>query len=320
MEQYLDELKKQYDIEDKLENKIFKQMEGGMYDDSFLQIFKQSFISLDLEHIKELDYKLVEKESACKDIKSDKLTNKIKKVHVIRKSISDYQFDDFKQEFYATELLKENFNIILDKYTDIKIKHKYAMMADKLSYEFITDKSIIINKLPKDKELSDTIVYDFLSAQISEKFSTEYINYILNIIHVVKKGNSVILYIYFAPHIKIMSNLYLLLSHLFKSVDVYFPLNMSITNNKSIIVCHKKVNEIKITSNKIYGIEIDGTFPDYEKKMIKFELEIFRFIKSCLEVLLYLILIKKKDELKYNIIKYKILYKIYPKMLYTKSV
>ena len=318
MEQYLDELTKIYNIEDKLENKIFKKMENGLYDDSFLSKFQQSFITLNLDHIKELDYKLVEKESAFKEIKNDKLINKIKKVQTIRKSISDYQFDDFKQEFYATELLKENFNIIIDKYKDIKVEHKYAMMTDKLSYEFITDKSIIINKLPKDKKLLDTIIYDFLSAQISEKFSNEYINYILNIVNSIKKGKSVILYIYFAPHIKTMYNLYILLCHLFKSVDIYFPLNMSITNNKSIIICYNKVNEIKIIPNKIYGIDINNSHLDYEKKMLKFELEIFRFIKSCLEVLLYLMLVKEKDELKYNIIKYKILYKIYPKMLYTK--
>lgn len=315
MEEYLNELTEIYNIEDKLEKKIFQQIEGGLYDDSFLSRFKQSFITLSLDHIDKLDYKLSEKEIKSKNKENEKVISKIKRVQTIRKSISDLQFDNFKQEFYTTEILKENFDIVLSKYNSVKIKHKYAMMADKLSYEFVTDKSVIVNELPK-KELKDTIIYDFTPAQIAEKFSFENINYVLNVINSVKKGNSVLLYIYFAPHIELMYNFYLLLSHIFNSLDIYFPLNMSITNNKVMIMCNKKINNIKITSKKIYGIDIVSNHENHKKKMIKFEIEIFKFIKSCFEVLLYLIMIHKKEELKYNIIKYKILYKIYPKMLY----
>lgn len=315
MEEYLNELTEIYNIEGKLEKKIFQKIKEGLYDDSFLSKFKQSFITLSLDHIDKLDFELSEKEIKSKNNKEEKLISKIKKVRTIRKSISDLQFDNFKREFYTTEILKENFDIILSKYNSVKIKHKYVMIADKLSYEFVTDKSVIINELPK-KELKDTIIYDFTPVQIAEKFSFENINYVLNVINFVKKGNNVLLYIYFAPHLELMYNFYLLLSHIFHSLDIYFPLNMSITNNKVIIMCNKKINDIKITSKKIYGIDIVSNHTDYKKKMIKFEIEIFKFIKSCFEVLLYLIMIQKKEELKYNIIKYKILYKIYPKMLY----
>lgn len=313
MDHYLEELTNIYNIETKLEKKIFGKIEDELYDDSFVSQFKQAFLSLTLEHIEKLDYQFTDHEPKEKK-STDKLINKISKVQALRKSIGDLQFDNFKQEFYMNVVLKETFNIILNKYDSLNIKNKYAMTSDRLSYEFITDKSVIINKLPQ-KNLTDTLLYDFLSATIAEKFSFENINYILNVIDKVKKGNNLVLYIYFAPHIQLMNNLYLLLAHIFSSIDIYFPLNLTITNNKAIFVCQNKVNTLKnINQNKIINIEIKSNLNN--EKMIKFELEIFKFIKHCFELFLYLIMIKDKDELKYNIIKYKILYKIYPKMLY----
>ena len=317
MEPYLDQLSKIYNIETLLEKKILRKIEDGLDDDSFMSKIKQSFITFKLDHLKNLQYKLKERETIKqKDDHHNKLINKIKKVQSLRKSVSDLQFDNFKQEFYTTEILKETFNIILNKYNTINIKDKYAMMADRLTYEFVVDEEVNINKLPK-KDLNDTMIYDFSSAPIAEKFSFENINYILNIIQKVKTGNSVILYIYFAPHIELMNKFYLLLSYVFSSIDIYFPMNMSITNNKVILVCQKKIKSLEVMNeNKIYNIEIDNVNNEITNKMIEFELEIFRFIKFYFELFLYLLMIKKKDRLKYNIIKYKILYKIYPKMLY----
>ena len=317
MEPYLDQLSKIYNIETLLEKKILRKIEDGLDDDSFMSKIKQSFITFKLDHLKNLQYKLKERETIKqKDDHHNKLINKIKKVQSLRKSVSDLQFDNFKQEFYTTEILKETFNIILNKYNTINVKDKYAMMADRLTYEFVVDEEVNINKLPK-KDLNDTMIYDFSSAPIAEKFSFENINYILNIIQKVKTGNSVILYIYFAPHIELMNKFYLLLSYVFSSIDIYFPMNMSITNNKVILVCQKKIKSLEVMNeNKIYNIEIDNVNNEITNKMIEFELEIFRFIKFYFELFLYLLMIKKKDRLKYNIIKYKILYKIYPKMLY----
>lgn len=320
MEPYLDQLSKIYNIESTLEKKILKKMEDGMYDDSFISKFKQSFITLKIDHLEKLDYKLKEHETIRPKIdENNKLINKIKKVQTLRKSINDLQFDNFKQEFYTTEILKETFNIVLKKYNSIQIQDKYAMMADRLTYEYVADESVIINKLPK-KELVDTLIYDFSSAPIAEKFSYQNINYLLNVIQKVKKDKNVVLYIYFAPHIELMNKFYLLLSHIFSSIDIYFPMNMSITNNKCILVCHQKINSLKgMNEDKIYGIEINSELSnEVTNKMMEYELEIFRFIKYYFELFLYLLMIKKKDSLKYNIIKYKILYKIYPKMLYLK--
>ena len=317
MDQYLQELSNIYNIENKLELKIFQNMESSLYDDSFVNQFKHAFISLNLEHISNLDYELIkfkntklEKETK---INNSKITSEISKIKELRQLISTMQLDNFKKEFRAIEIMKDNLDILMSKFDSINIKKKYIMIDKPFEYDQVLGKDVIINKLP-EKSINDTLIYNFTSALVSEKFSDEHINYILNIINSVKKGSSVILFTFLIPHYPKMYNLYILLCHIFKSVNIMFPLNLSITNNKAFFVCENKVNNIKITEDHLIDIKIKNSFPEYEKKLFKFELEVFKFVKSCFKLLTYLLIIKEKDELKYNIIKYKILYRILPKV------
>lgn len=316
MDKYLSELNDIYNIETKLENKIFKQIENTLYDDSFLDKFSNAFVSVKLDNIAKLRYELVDKND--KNIKidkinkvneiDDKLTSKIQKVQSLRKSISDIQFDMFKQEFNIIVKLKDTFDIVINKY-DLKIKNKYATIADRLSYDYLTDEKTIINQIPTENSNNDSILYDFISAPIATKYSVENINYMLNLVNNTKRNNSIIIHTFFVPHIQSIYNFYILLAHLFETVDILFPLNLSITNNKVIFVCINKVNDIEVDSNKLYDIKLTDNFEDYYNKLIKFELQIFKFIKSCFELFLYLLIIKNSNKLKYNILKYKIIAK-----------
>jgi len=301
MNSYLSELNEIYNIEAHLENKIFKQIENKLYDDSFLSHFKQAFIELNLSNIKQLDYKLIEKTISQKNQIDNELESKITKTQILSELVSDLELENFKQEFEIPKKLKETFDIVFQK-TNINPKDKYANASNKLN-DHIIDKNIKINQLPTKSE-SDIIYYDFLSRKITTKFEAETINYILKIIDSVQLNNNLILHIFFAPHIENAHNLYILLCHIFESITILFPLNLSITNNKVIIVCNNKINNIIINPEKLYYIKTNDL--TYQNRLIKFETEIFNFIKSSLELFLYMLLIKN-DEPKYNVLKYKII-------------
>ena len=165
MDSYLSELNDIYNIETILEDKIFKEIERKLYDDSFVSHFKHAFIELNLTHINQLDYKLVETPNQKTAI-SNKLDSKITKVQILSELVRELQLNNFKQEFNIPEKLKEIFDIVLQKNNSIKIKNKYVTVANKL-YDQLLDNSNI-NQIP-NKSDGDTIYYDFLTAKIINK-------------------------------------------------------------------------------------------------------------------------------------------------------
>jgi len=196
MDQYLQELSNIYNIENKLELKIFENMENSLYDDSFVSQFKHAFISLNLEHISNLNYELVninrntklEKGKKTKINKDDKIFSVIQKTKELRQVVSTLQLGEFRKEFRFEEIMKENINIIMNKFPFIDIKKKYMMIDKPIQYNKVLGEDVIINELPKNKNNNnnDVLIYNFTSALISEKFIDEHINYILNIVNSVK--------------------------------------------------------------------------------------------------------------------------------------
>lgn len=297
---FIYELRKKYEVNTNI-NKEF-------YEDKFLERFDKPYLILHFDHI-DVDYKYM-------------YDNKQRggNIFVIKKYIEDItQSKKLLEETNSTvaDIYHEHINILIKKLFS-NIKEKFSIKLEDKIYAYGTKIQHIVDVFPKDQVihnkliLSDNFSYVILnpSADIAEKYSTEYIYIILDAINKLKIGDDLLLLIYFSPWIDNMFGLYMILINSFTTVDFIFPTCIGKHKNTVFIVLKRKIISVTMPTRKFKSITIESQSDQYRDKMEKFVIEIFDHINFQYKLNINLNLFKLNNDIMYDIIKRKILSKL----------
>lgn len=302
------------DINKERENVTEKIVMDYFYEDKFLKIFDNKYITLSLHHQNnKYNYSYNDKNNVLNgggnifDMTSNSELTKIRKQIV--KYIKLYN----KIGVGTTSVIHNNVEKLYLKFSKYLNREHQIIIKDNPLYLYQTQSyKGLENKIPSSKTYINKKInnkHSFLHFHIDlhfeifDKYSNQLIYNILDAIHNIKKHGNILLYIpsYFG------TSLFLLFANIFEDVNLIYPTYLSITKGNIYCLLKNKINEVKLPKDINFQIKIYNCNIESIKKINSFIVDIHKIMNDYYVFSTYLNWIKLNNDKMYNILYNKII-------------
>jgi len=297
---FIEEISKIYEINTNIDEMFFE--------DKYLDKFSNPYLTLHLKNTNvKYSYKYITQSGGNYDnVKS--YIDSIKKIREILKNTS-IPISDIYYKYYG--ILYKKFYDDIAKMYNVSFDDNIYVYSVKVPYaikKIFSSKKILLNKNITSSNIS-MLVLD-APDDISKKYIDEYIFIILSCINHIKHGNDVVITMFLSPWIDRMSSLYMILLNTFQNVHIIFPTFINKQKNVVYFILKNKINNVKLPEKKFSSITIDNNHKQIQDQLERFSIRIFCHLVFQYKLNVNLHILRLNNDIKYHIIKNKVLSKI----------